>query len=157
MNPPNLNNLYLESAGYFGAAAKIMENAVEFGVKVAKIIEQDKRYSPDAYSFLMNALHYTLSKLDEHRHVSGRELLYGIREYAMNQYGPMARTVLLNWGVKETMDFGEIVFKLVEAEILKRNPGDTKEEFNNIFDFRNAFDRPYCRSLTPKVSCRKKR
>lgn len=141
-SPENISN--------FSIGSKVVESAVDFSVKVAQILIQDKRFSLDAYDFVMSALRYTLTRLDEHRHVSGRELLMGIREYAMRQYGPMTRTVLENWGLKSTLDFGEIVFNLVETGIIQRKQEDTKEEFRDVFDFKTAFDKPYRKTLKPK-------
>jgi len=137
--------------GFLSMNAKSMGDILDFGIKAAHIIEKDKRYCAEAYSFVMSALNYTMSKLDEHRHISGKELLYGIREYALQQYGPMTRTVLESWGIRETMDFGEIVFNLVDAGIIKRRPEDTKVEFINVYDFKTAFDKPYRRSLSPRI------
>jgi uncharacterized repeat protein (TIGR04138 family) len=137
--------------GFLSMASKSMENIIDFGIKAAHIIEKDKRYCVDAYTFIMSALNYTVAKLDEHRHISGKELLHGIREYAIKQYGPMTRTVLESWGIKGTTDFGEIVFNLVEAGIIKRRPEDTKVEFIDVYDFKTAFDKPYRRSLSPKL------
>lgn len=134
----------------FNLSAKIMESAMDFGVKVTQILGKDSRYDMEAYSFVLSGLQYTLSKLDEHRHISGRELLDGIREYALRQYGPMTRTVLEYWGIKNTMDFGEIVFNLVETGLMKRRPEDLKEEFKNVFDFEKVFDRPYRSYISPK-------
>lgn len=128
-----------------------MNNAIDFGIKMAQIIEQDKSYSPEAYDFVMNALRYTLSKMDEHRHINGKELLYGIRDYALEEYGPMARTVLEYWGIKETADFGEVVFNLVEAGIIRKTAEDNKEEFRGVFDFKKAFDEPFKKGLSPVV------
>lgn len=133
------------------AAGKILEGAIDFGIKILKIIEQDPRYNMEAYSFIMTALQYTLSKLDEHRHISGKELLSGIREYTLNQFGPMAITVLLHWGIRNTMDFGEIVFNLISAGLLYKRPEDTKQEFRDVYDFKTVFSEPYKRSVSPKV------
>ena len=135
----------------FSDNAKIVEGAIDFGVKIMQVLKKDSRYDVEAYSFVMTALQYTLKELDEHRHISGKELLYGIRKYAIKQYGPMARTVLEYWGIKETMDFGEIVFNLIEIGLLRKRPEDTKEEFRGVYDFKNAFDNPYRRSFSPKI------
>lgn len=133
-------------------AAKIVSDAMDFAVKVTKIMEKDSRYDVEAYSFMMASLHYTLSKLKEHRHISGRELLEGIRKYGLRQYGPMTRTVFEHWGIKDTSDFGEVVFNLVEVGLMKGRPEDTKEEFRDVYDFESAFERPYRRSVAPRIS-----
>jgi len=126
-------------------------NALDFGLNVVQILEEDKRYDMEAYIFVMNALQYTLGKMDEHRHVSGRELLSGIREFCLLQFGPMSKVVLEHWGVRNTYDFGEIVFKLVDAGMMSRRPEDTIEEFRDVYDFKTAFDKPYRRALSPKI------
>lgn len=136
-------------------ATKLISDAMDFAVKVTKIIERDSRYDVEVYSFLMAALHHTLSKLKEHRHVSGRELLEGVREYGLRQYGPMTRTVFKHWRIKDTTDFGEIVFNLVEAGLMKRTPEDTKEDFRDVYDFEDVFDRPYRNSISPRISRRR--
>lgn len=147
---PQKDKFNADVIGFLSMGAKSMENMLDFGIKAAHIIEKDKRYCVDAYTFIMSALSYTVAKLDEHRHISGKELLHGIREYALKQYGPMTRTVLESWGIKGTIDFGEIVFNLVEAGVVKRRPEDTKVEFIDVYDFKAAFDKPYRRSLSPK-------
>ena len=136
--------------------AKIVSDAMDFAVKAAKIIEKDSRYDIEAYGFIMAALHYKLSGLKEHRHISGKELLEGIREYGLGQYGPMTRTVFEYWGIKDTADFGEIVFNLVEVELMKRSPEDTKEQFKDVYDFESAFDKPYRKTTTPRIARRKR-
>lgn len=111
--------------------------------KIERIFQENQQYKFEAYSFVMAALHHTVSKLPQVRHVSGRELLEGIREYTLEQYGPMARTVLNYWGIHQTVDFGKIVFSLVEAGILRKQPEDNLEDFTNVYDFKNAFDQGY--------------
>ena len=90
-----------------------------FEEEIEKILARDPRYHRDAYNFLREALDHTQKSVTkaakgEPRHVSGQELLDGIREFALAQYGPMALTVLEEWGVRRCEDFGEIVFSLVE-------------------------------------------
>lgn len=107
--------------------------------KIEKVLEGDSKYKFEAYSFLMAALHHTVSKETKPRHVSGRELLDGIREYAIEQYGPMAKMVLNYWGIQKTLDFGKIVFALVEVGILRKQPEDKIEDFDNVYDFDEVF------------------
>jgi uncharacterized repeat protein (TIGR04138 family) len=105
------------------------------------IFSRDKRYNPEAYTFVMNALSYTIKKLKRKGHISGEELLNGIREYALREFGPMARTVLEHWGISKTDDFGEIVFNMIDAGILGKTEKDSKKDFANRFDFKEAFDK----------------
>ncbi len=120
-----------------------MKKMDSFLEKIEKIIAGDGQYKFEAYSFVMAALHYTVSKFDKPRHVTGSELLDGIRHYALDQFGPFARTVLNYWGIYETEDFGKIVFALVDAGILRKQPEDKIEDFKNIYHFREAFDQGY--------------
>jgi len=78
-----------------------------------ELLRKDPRYCRDAYQFVSEALEYTVSRLPERGHVTGRQLSEGIREYALREFGPLAREVLISWGVKETADFGEIVYNLI--------------------------------------------
>lgn len=146
-----------EKNSNFSVKAKILEGAMDFGVKITQILERDARYDIEAYSFIMSALQHILNKIDEHRHISGKEFLEGVRDYAIHQYGPMSRLVLEHWGIKNTMDIGEIVFNLVETGLLKRRPEDSKEEFRDVYDFRTAFDKPYKRSFSPRTRLNSKK
>lgn len=120
-----------------------MKELENFLSKIEKVMEENDQYKFEAYSFVMAALHHTVSKLPKSRHVTGQELLHGIREYAMEQFGPMARTVLNYWGIFETVDFGKIVFALVEVGILRKQPEDKLEDFEKVYDFKQAFDKGY--------------
>ncbi len=106
-----------------------------------KILDKDKRYDPESYSFIMTSLDYTMKKLKRKGHVSGEELSEGIKDYAMDQFGPMARLVLEKWGIKSTDDFGEIVFNLINSGLLGKTDEDRKEDFHNRYDFKEAFDK----------------
>ena len=119
---------------------KELENYLK---KIEKIIAKHPEYKFEAYSFVMAGLHHTVTKLGKPRHVSGQELLGGIREYALQQFGPMARTVMKYWGIFKTEDFGNIVFALVEAGILRKQPDDRIEDFMDVYDFKEAFDKGY--------------
>jgi len=114
---------------------------------ILQIVRKDGRYRPQAYYFIFDALDFTIQRMRKVRHVTGKELLEGIREYATENFGFLARTVLSEWGVTSTRDFGEIVFNLVEAGLLSRTDKDTREDFEGIYDFETAFDREFRRSL----------
>jgi len=77
------------------------------------------------------------------RHVSGQELLEGLRRFALDQFGPMAKTVFDHWGVRRCEDFGEIVFNMVEKGILGKTDQDSREDFRGGFDFEEAFVKPF--------------
>ena len=120
-----------------------------FSEAIEKIVERDSRYLPDAYEFVREGLDFTVKLMEKHaddeqrRHVSGQELLEGLRQFALREYGPMARRVLAHWGVTRCEDFGEIVFNMVGAGILGTTERDRKEDFAAIYDFDEAFTRPF--------------
>ena len=116
------------------------KTVMDFYKKIEEIIEKGQRYKADAYEFLMQALWFTQKKLKRKDHVSGRELLEGIREFSIEQYGPMAKTVLAHWGITTTEDFGEIVFKMVENGLMKKTQEDSKDDFKDVYDFKEAFN-----------------
>ena len=121
---------------------------LNFEEVLQRISSQDSRYHQEAFLFLREALDYTQKRLAqgkrvEPRHVSGQELLTGIREYALTQFGPMAKTVLNEWGVKSCEDFGEMVFKMVEHGLLSRTENDSRDDFKGGFDFDQAFCQPF--------------
>ena len=108
-----------------------------------RIAIEDGRYMPEALYFVQEALDYKLRQVGEVRHLSGGELLDGIRELALECFGLMARVVFEQWGVSRTEDFGEIVFLLIEREQLFRDEGDSKDDFKGVYDFRDALDNSY--------------
>ena len=107
--------------------------------KIEGILARDPSYKFEAYSFVMAGLHYAVSKFPKPRHVTGKELSEGLRDYALDQFGPLARTVLEYWGVHCTHDFGKIVFLLIEAELLRKTEEDSIRDFADIYDFDKAF------------------
>jgi uncharacterized repeat protein (TIGR04138 family) len=115
------------------------QDMVEIGDRIRAIRKRDPRYTPEAYEFIFQALGYTLSKVGERRHVSARELLDGIREFALQRFGNLTLLVLERWGVRETHDFGEIVFNLIDDKLMSRTETDTKEDFRAVYDFHDAF------------------
>ena len=122
----------------------------DFAEAVAEICKADSRYDRDAYLFVREGLDFTIKSLKKqqqtnlvHRHVTGQELLTGIRQYALDQFGPMAKTVLDYWGIRCCEDFGEIVFNMVDKGILGKTDEDSRADFRNGFDFDEAFVHPY--------------
>ena len=114
---------------------------------ILQIVRKDGRYSAQAYYFIFDALDFTIQRMRKVRHVTGRELLECIRQYATENFGFLARTVLAEWGITQTRDFGEIVFNLVEAGLLSRTDKDTIKDFEDVFDFGAAFEDEFRRSL----------
>jgi len=127
-----------------------MNTGKNFSEVVDLIKSEDTRYAKNAYYFVRQALDHTLrnrgedgeSRQDEN-HVSGEELLSGIREYALNQFGPMTFLLLENWNIRSCADFGEIVFNLVEYGVLGKTEHDSREDFRNGYDFKEAFVTPF--------------
>lgn len=118
------------------------------------IVEKDARYQREAYHFVREALDYTQRAIGKAnkgqlRHVSGRELLAGIRSYALESYGPMALTLFHEWGVHRCEDFGEIVFNLVETGLFSKTDTDTRADFQDGYDFDETFRKPFL----PRFRC----
>lgn len=122
-----------------------------------KLAREDGRYSLEAFVFLFEgldeAVEVTGRKEQEGsaRHVSGRELLEGMRQHATELFGPLAAHVWRSWGIKSTLDWGHIVFILVEAKVLNREERDTLEDFRDGFDFDAAFVGDYEPALPPEL------
>ena len=139
---------------------------------IAKLARKDGRYHVDAYAFVFDALAYAhnvlgmgaerpaqkrpakvvdedahLSGGESERHLTGQELCEAIRLYSLDQYGYLAKCVLNNWGVRRTSDFGEIVFKLIDAGQMKKTPSDRREDFDDVFDFDEKLVQSYRISL----------
>ena len=119
------------------------ETQLEDGIR--KVVIDDPRFHPNSYYFIFESLEYTLSRLNTRRHVTGRELLEGTREFALESFGFLARTVFYEWGITSTENIGEIVFNLVSADLLMRSDADSMSDFRNGFDFEDAFDREFGR------------
>jgi len=121
---------------------------VSFEEGFAKIRAKDPRYTRDAYLFVREALDHnqkTIGRDDRGRprHVTGQELLRGIREYALTQFGPMTVTVFEEWGIRACKDFGDIVFNMIEIELLAKTDQDSLEDFADGYDFEEAFRDPF--------------
>ena len=124
---------------------------LDFNATVEVICKEDARYDRKAYSFVRDGLDHTVKELrakdreagKRSRHVSGPELLQGIRAYATGQFGPLAKTVLNAWGIQRCGDFGENVFTLIEYNVFSKTETDRREDFSELYDFDEAFVRPY--------------
>lgn len=120
-----------------------MGQDVKFWEAVRKICQNEGRYKPEAFRFVMEALDYALSRLDEHRHITAAELLDGVAAYAKNRYGLLAHTVLAAWGIEKASDVGRIVYHLVEAGVLKKQESDKFEDFDSGFDLKAILEDNY--------------
>ncbi len=122
---------------------------VSFDELIEQVVAQDPRYCAEAYGFLREALDHTQKRLkpaetaEPERHVSGRQLLEGIRGYALAHYGPMAIDLFHAWGVRRCEDFGEIVFTLIDHRVLRKTDTDSREDFRGGYDFEDAFRHPF--------------
>jgi uncharacterized repeat protein (TIGR04138 family) len=134
--------------------------SLNFEEAIRKIVAADDRYEFEAYLFVQEAIHYTQKSLgrhkQEHKHVGGKELLNGIRNYALDTFGPMTRTVLSEWGIHSCEDFGEIVFNLIQHKQATQSQSDSRDDFKGGYDFDEAFRKPFLpakpRVLEPKPS-----
>src|SRR3954452_1995465 len=104
---------------------------------------RESRYDERAYLFVLSALEFCQQRLSERRHISGKELSLACRDLARDRFGVMARLVLESWGVKGTPDIGDVVFALVDLGLLMSQPTDTREEFADVYEFDQAFEREY--------------
>ena len=118
----------------------------DFLRQLEEVAEGDGRYSKAAYLFIYDALQHTVEKLGkselpkDQRHIGGKDLLHGIGEFALDRFGPLALSVLEHWGVHRTQDFGDIVFNLVEAELMSKTENDRPEDFVDVYDFSEELD-----------------
>ena len=110
---------------------------------------RERRFDERAYLFVLAALEYHQARLTERRHISGRELAEACRDLAIERYGVLARIVLEHWGIRSSADIGDVVFTLVDLELLMSQSTDSREEFADVYDFDRVFDSeyPWCGAL----------
>ena len=123
---------------------------------IVELLKEDSRYTFDAYVFVFESLNYAQNVLGmgkeaaseppepaegepPQRHVTGQQLCEAVRQFAIEQFGYMAKDVLASWGVHKTGDFGEIVFNLIRTGQMRKTPEDNREDFENVYDFETAF------------------
>jgi len=109
----------------------------------AQITARDGKYHERAYLFVLSALEYRQQQLPVRGHISGGDLAWACRDFALEQFGLTARTVLSHWGVHDTDDIGRIVFVLIEVGLLIRQPSDEIGDFSAVYDFASAFEGDY--------------
>ncbi len=129
---------------------------------ISELLRHDRRYKFDAYVFVFEALRFAQEKMglggdsvndddderaesdedgnEPERHVTGQQLCGAMRRFAHEQYGRLAKQVLNHWGITSTGDFGEIVFNLIEIGQMRKTPEDRREDFDDVFDFDEAFE-----------------
>lgn len=133
-----------------------MQKKHTFEESLKQIIEEDPRYPREAYAFLRLALNFCIKTLNKPtsgpaRHISGQELLEGIRLFTLQEFGPISRTVLKEWGITRTEDFGNIVFNMVRHGVLGKTDQDKIEDFSNNYTFEDAFTNPFLPDSVRKV------
>ncbi len=121
---------------------------IGFAEALDAVVDTDARYHRDGYIFLRDALDFTTKQQKKVkgvsvRHVTGPELLDGVRQYALKEFGPMVMTVFDNWGIHSSEDVGHMVFNLIGAGIFGKTEQDSIEDFKNVYDFEEAFVRPF--------------
>ena len=115
------------------------ENFIEI---VERIVEHDVRYRPGAYEFMNEAVAYTVRRLQretlsrKERHVSGGELIQGVAEYAVQQFGPLDWEVLKDWGLVSGTSIGDVVFNMIDNGLLTASENDSREDFNRVPDLK---------------------
>ncbi|MDA1276253.1 MAG: hypothetical protein O2960_19735 [Verrucomicrobia bacterium] len=129
---------------------------INFDEILDKIVEKNPQYHLEAYLFLREGLDFAQKKIGksnkhEIRHITGKELLAGLREYGISAYGPMTVTVLEEWGVTRCEDFGEMVFQMVEHGLLSKTERDSREDFKDGYLFDDAFRKPFLPSGKAKL------
>jgi uncharacterized repeat protein (TIGR04138 family) len=126
----------------------LLMQKIGFAEALDSIVASDPRYQRDAYVFLRDALDFTTKQQKKVkgatvRHVTGPELLGGVRQYALKEFGPLVITVFDNWGIHSGEDIGNMVFNLIGAGIFGKTEEDSIEDFKNVYDFEEAFVKPF--------------
>src|SRR5438093_12394132 len=121
---------------------------IGFAEALDSIVASDPRYQREAYVFLRDSLDFTTKQQKKAkgatvRHVSGPELLEGVRRYALKEFGPMVVMVFDNWGIRSCEDIGHMVFNLIGAGIFGKTDEDSIDDFKAVYDFRDAFVKPF--------------
>lgn len=127
-----------------------------------KLLQRDPRYKLEAYIFVRDALAYAHNTMfpnspqptseddpDSSRHLTGQQLCEACRQFALDQFGYLARLVLANWGLKSTSDFGDVVYNLIDIKHMRKSDSDRREDFNNVYAFEEAFE-PRFELLAPE-------
>lgn len=122
------------------------------------LLEEDPRFRIEAYQFIRESLQYAHEHLDlilvndsgavtsgessaaDPRHLTGQQLCEACRLYAIEQYGYLAKMVLVNWGIHSTSDLGELVYNLIRIEQMRKSDTDRREDFDDVYDFDEAFE-----------------
>ncbi len=129
-----------------------MDIAGTFQETVEQFLIEDPRYPLDAYFFVRDGFEYAVRRFQEEQAslgknakntLSGAELSNGLKEFALDEFGPMAAFTLGEWNIFSTSDFGELVYNLIKMKLFSQNKGDKREDFDNLFDLQAELRRPY--------------
>ena len=116
-----------------------MSDVATLEAALAEIRKRDGKYNERAYVFVLAALEFAQTRLTARRHLTGVELAWACRDFALEQFGMLANSVLTHWGIHTTEDFGQIVFMLIEVGLLASQPSDRREDFARVYDFAEVF------------------
>ena len=116
-----------------------MSDVATLEAALAEIRKRDGKYNERAYVFVLAALEFAQTKLTARRHLTGVELAWACRDFALEQFGMLANSVLTHWGIHTTEDFGQIVFMLIEVGLLASQPTDRREDFERVYEFAEVF------------------
>jgi uncharacterized repeat protein (TIGR04138 family) len=123
------------------------DDLMSFEEAVSQYLLEDPRYPAEAYYFIRDGFEYAERGLEDKgekpRHLSGRELANGLKEFALDEYGPMAFFTLGQWNIHTTADFGELVYNLIRMGRFSQNKGDAKSDFADLYDFDEVFNGPF--------------
>ncbi len=120
-----------------------------------RVVREDGRYPLEAFTFLLDGLRRAVRQVHGERtdpqtpsHVTGAQFCHALRDEAIERWGGLARTVLKRWNIHSTMDFGEMVYLLVNNGLMHKTEEDSLEDFRDVYDFEAAF--PSAFSLDPE-------
>ena len=116
-----------------------MSDVATLEAALAEIRRRDGKYTERAYVFVLAALEFAQTRLPARRHLSGVELAWACRDFALEQFGMLATAVMTHWGIHTTDDFGQIVFMLIDVGLLARQPDDRLEDFERVYEFAEVF------------------
>ncbi|MBT8045369.1 MAG: hypothetical protein KJO79_10500 [Verrucomicrobiae bacterium] len=128
----------------------------QFMDAVRAIISRDPRFDVGAYYFLKDALDFTVKRVmesnqGEHRHVAASELLIGFRDLALQEFGPMASTMMSEWRIQSCSDIGTMVFQLIDEGVFGKQDSDSLEDFAELFPLMETLDAPFAPRHTPSA------
>lgn len=120
-------------------------------ISLAEVVESVGLYPLEAFHFVQQGLAFSVDRIHgrdvpvkpEERHISGQQLCEGLRDFALSKWGLLARTVLRRWQITSTLDFGKIVFALIDAGHMQKTDRDTLDDFRNVYDFKSSFEAGY--------------